>query len=98
MDSAGGRGNEPPRVQSDARAPGRPPRDRPQGAGRPRHASPADPGSYQHAAGDRDPAGGPAPAGPGSPPVGPGSPPRGAVPDGTMAPRGGTGPSPAMPS
>ena len=56
MGSAGGHGDEPPHGLPDARMPGRPVRDQPQGTGQPRRASPADPGSYQQSAGDRRPA------------------------------------------
>src|SRR5215472_3076565 len=52
MGSAGGRAEDWPRGQSDAQAPGRPVRDQPQRARRPRHADPADPGSYPPPDGD----------------------------------------------
>src|SRR5215475_12032167 len=105
MGSAGGRADERPRGQSDAPAPGRPVPDQPPGGRRARHASPADPDSYQPPAGDQGPAGGPPRGGTAAP----GSlPPRGGPPSSRTGParlpprggppREGTGASPAPPA
>src|SRR5215472_2169430 len=87
MGSPGGRADEQPRGQPDALA------------RRPRHAGPADPGSYQPPDEDWSPAGGPPSArtGPTRLPPREGTGPSPALPPRGGPPRQGTGPSPAMP-